>query len=73
MKHFTATFFTILALLYLGDRYTGFDMMPLILIVGASILIIITALSVAGGLLSKNLYSFSLIILTLFILQSLVI
>ncbi|AKG74206.1 hypothetical protein [Salinicoccus halodurans] len=72
MKHFTATFFTVLAILYLADRYTSFDMMMVILVSGASALIVITTLAVIGGLLRKNLYSFSIIILTLFILLSLI-
>lgn len=70
MKHFTATFFTILAILYLSDRYSGVDIMPAILIFGASALIVITVIAVIGGLLGKNIYSFSIIILSLFILLS---
>lgn len=73
MKQFTATFFTILAILYLADRYTGFDMMPAVLIGGASVLFVFIVLAVAGGLLRKNLYSFTLLILTVLILLSLIV
>ena len=73
MKQLTATFFTILAILYLADRYTGFDMMPAVLIGGASIMLAVIVLAVAGGLLRKNLYSFTLLILTILILLSIIV
>jgi len=73
MKQFTATFFTILAILYLADRYTGFEMLPAILIGAAAALIIIIALALAGGMLLKNLYSFTVLILTVLILLSLIV
>src|SRR5699024_12379223 len=72
MKQFTATFFTILAILYLSDRYTGFEMLPAILIGAAAALIIIIALALAGGMLLKTLYSFTVLILTVIILLTLI-
>ncbi|WP_017549049.1 hypothetical protein [Salinicoccus carnicancri] len=73
MKQFTATFFTILAILYLADRYMDFDMITAILVGGASVLLVVIVLAMAGGVLRKNLYSFTLLILTVFILLSLIV
>lgn len=70
---FISTFFVLLAILYLSDRYTSFDMQPLILIIGCLILVIFTILCMLGGLIKRNLFSMLIIALTLFILLTLLV
>lgn len=73
IKIFTATYFSLLAILYLADRYTAFNMTSLILIIGFCILILFTVLAIMGGILQKNLFGFAIISLTLFMLVTLII
>jgi len=63
-----STFFVLIAILYLSDRYTSFDMAPLILVIGCLILIVFTVLCLLGSMIKRNLLSVSILVLTSFIL-----
>ncbi|WP_020006429.1 hypothetical protein [Salinicoccus albus] len=68
-----STFFVLIAILYLSDRYTAFDMAPPILVIGCLILIIFTVLCLLRNVIRQNLFSVSIVVLTLFILLTLLI
>lgn len=68
IERFISTYFIIFALLYLTQRYSSFDMHPLIIIIIGAVLLFITVTVLMQKLLKPNIFTVSVIVFTLFIM-----
>lgn len=65
---FISSYFIIYALLYLTQRYTTFEMHPIIIVIIGSVLLIITGTMLSRGILQRNIFTVSVLVFTLFIM-----
>lgn len=67
-KVFISSYFIIYALLYLTQRYTTFEMHPMIIVIIGTVLLIITGTMLNRRILQTNIFTVSILVFTLFII-----
>lgn len=68
LKIIISTYFIIYALLYLTQRYTSFDMHPVIMLIIGGVLLFITVTVILRGILKASVFTTSILVFTLFIM-----